>query len=121
MSDDPTSSILGTPPYSEYRTAGGFVFVSGHLGIKDGALVPGGIAEETEQAICNIQAVLCANGADLKHVVKAVVFLTSVTEWAEMNAVYASYFTEPYPARSAVGSELPFGARVEIEVIAYVP
>lgn len=121
MSDGSTPSILGTPPFSTCRRAGDFLFVSGHLGIKDGSLVPGGIAGETRQTILNIQEVLRENGADLEHVVKALVFLASIDEWADMNAVYAEHFGAPYPSRSAVGAELAFGARVEIEVVAYKP
>lgn len=112
---------MSTPPLSPVRRAGDLLFLSGQLGIADGALVEGGVAAETRQVILNIQGILADAGATLLNVVKTTVFLTSLDDWPAMNEVYGEMFGSPYPARSAIGAELAFGARVEIEAIAHVP
>ena len=79
----------------------------------------GGIKEQTHQSLTNAQNILMEAGIDLSHVVKTTVFLSDIANFALMNEVYAEFFTEPYPARSAVAvKDLPKGALVEIEVIA---
>ena len=81
--------------------------------------VEGDATAQTVRVLDNVRAVLAANGMTFADVVKSTVFLTDLADFGAMNAVYASYFTEPYPARSTVQvSALPRGARVEIEVIA---
>lgn len=108
-------------PYSQAVAMHGFVFLSGQLGIDPitGTLVSGGIKEETEQALKNVQAVLESAGLSLAHVVKTTVFLADIADFAAMNEVYARYFSNSYPARSAFQvAALPKGARVEIEAIA---
>ena len=108
-------------PYSQAIEAGGFVFASGQLPIdpETGAFAEGGIKEQTRQSLINAQAVLRAAGIDLTHVVKTTVFLSDIDNFAAMNEVYAEFFKEPYPARSAFAVKtLPKGALVEVECIA---
>jgi len=110
-------------PYSQAVKAGSFIFLSGQLGInpKTGEFVEGAVSEQAEQVFKNIQAVLVEAGLDFEQVVKTTVFLADMADFAAMNAVYAKYFKEPYPARSAVAVRtLPKNALVEIEVIAEV-
>ncbi|MGN1376537.1 MAG: RidA family protein [Prevotella sp.] len=108
-------------PYSQAIVAGGFVFASGQVPIDPatGNFVEGGIKEQTRQSLTNVINVLAEAGIDLSHVVKTTVFLSDMDNFASMNEVYATFFSEPYPARSAVAVKtLPKGALVEIEVIA---
>jgi len=97
------------------------LYLLGELGAKPGTLdlVPGGIGSETRQTLENIQATLHANGSDMSKVVKCLVMLADINEWPAMNDVYRTFFSAPYPARSALGaSGLALGARVEIECMA---
>ena len=108
-------------PYSQAIVAGGLVFASGQVPIDPatGNFVEGGIKEQTKQSLTNVSNVLAEAGIDLSHVVKTTVFLSDMDNFAAMNEVYATFFSEPYPARSAVAVKtLPKGALVEIEVIA---
>ncbi|MFZ6027180.1 MAG: RidA family protein [Chloroflexota bacterium] len=108
-------------PYSVAVKTGGLVFTAGQLGLdpETGALVAGGVVAETRQALTNLQAVLEASGASLASVVKATVFLRDMDDFAAMNGVYATFFTENFPARSAVQvARLPKDGAVEIEAIA---
>jgi 2-iminobutanoate/2-iminopropanoate deaminase len=108
-------------PYSQAISAGEIIFVSGQLGLnpKTGKLAEGGIAAETKQALENIKAVLLAAGSNLSNVVKADVYLADMSEFSKMNEVYATYFSEPYPARVTIGvKQLPKDGRVEISVVA---
>ena len=108
-------------PYSQAIKAGGFVFVSGQIPIdpQTGAFVPGGIAEQTEQVLKNLSAVLEAAGSSLSQVVKTTVFLADMSEFSAMNEVYGKFFTNAPPARATVAAAgLPRDARVEIEVVA---
>ena len=110
-------------PFSKAVRVGNTLYLSGELGAKPGTmeLVPGGIGPETRQTMENIKATLEAHGSDMQHVVKCLVMLADINEWAEMNEVYRTYFTGRFPARSAMGaSGLALGARVEIECIATV-
>jgi 2-iminobutanoate/2-iminopropanoate deaminase len=107
-------------PYSQAIVANGFIYTAGQIGSdpKTGALVDGGIAEQTEQALKNIAAVLKAAGTDLGSVVKTTVFLADINDFAKMNEVYAKFFKKPYPARSTVQvARLPRDAKVEIEAV----
>jgi len=108
-------------PYSQAIKANGFVFVSGQLGLRPGEqeLVPGGIAEQTEQVFANLRAVLAAAGSGLDRLVKTTVFLQSLGDFAAMNEVYARHVATAPPARSTVEvAKLPSGALVEIEAVA---
>jgi len=111
-------------PYSQAVMSGGFVFTAGQIALNtDGELVGGGdITAETRQVLTNLRAVLEAAGAGLDTVVKTTVFLQDMGDFAAMNAVYAEFFSPPFPGRSAVqAAALPKGVRVEIEAIARVP
>lgn len=108
-------------PYSQAIKVGNLVFTSGQIPIDlaTGVLDEGGIKEQTRQSLTNVKAILEEVGLSLANVVKTTVFLADMNDFADMNAVYAEFFAEPYPARSAVAVKtLPKGALVEIEVIA---
>ena len=101
---------------------GNLVYTSGQIPIDPatGVFVEGGIKEQTRQSLTNIKAILEEAGLTLSNVVKTTVFLADMNDFADMNAVYAEFFTKPYPARSAVAVKtLPKGALVEIEVVAF--
>jgi 2-iminobutanoate/2-iminopropanoate deaminase len=108
-------------PYSQAIRVGNIVYTSGQIPLDPatGAFVEGGIKEQTRQALTNIKAILEEAGTSMDNVVKTTVFMANMDDFADMNAVYAEFFTEPYPARSAVAvKSLPKGALIEIEVIA---
>ena len=108
-------------PYSQAIEAGGLVFASGQLPINPstGTFPEGGIKEQTRQSILNAQAILESAGCSLSNVVKTTVLLADIADFAAMNEVYASFISEPFPARSAFADrDLPKGALVEIEMIA---
>ena len=110
-------------PYSQAIQVGNLVFTSGQIPIDPatGAFVDGGIKEQTRQSLANVKAILEETGTSLNKVVKTTVYMADMNDFADMNAVYAEFFTEPYPARSAVAvKKLPKGALVEIEVVAEV-
>jgi 2-iminobutanoate/2-iminopropanoate deaminase len=110
-------------PLSDVVRVDSLLYLSGKLGTDDsGKLVAGGIAAETKQTMENIRTVLEKNGSSLDHVVKCTVMLADIKEWADMNAVYVTFFKKDrLPARSAFGtSGLVLGARVEIECLAIV-
>ena len=116
---DNASKALG--PYSQAIEAGGMVFASGQVPIDPATdqFVEGGIKEQTRQSLTNARNILREAGTDLTHVVKTTVFLSDLDNLAAMNEVYAEFFQQPYPARSAVAVKtLPKGALVEIECIA---
>ena len=121
LHSDKAPKALG--PYSQAIVAGGFVFASGQVPIDPatGEFAEGGIKEQTKQSLTNVTNVLAEAGIDLTHVVKTTVFLSDMDNFAAMNEVYATFFKEPFPARSAVAVKtLPKGALVEIEVVATV-
>ncbi|HWG85231.1 MAG TPA: RidA family protein [Deinococcales bacterium] len=108
-------------PYSHAVRAGELIFTSGQVGLDPatGKLVDGGVTAEAEQVFRNLHAVLEASGHSFRDVVKATVYLTDMTDFAAVNAVYAKQFTEPYPARTTIAvAALPVGARVEVELVA---
>lgn len=110
-------------PYSQAVKAGGFVFCSGQIPIdpETGEFVSGGVAEQTEQVLKNLTAVLKAAGSGLESVVKTSVFLADMGDFAAMNEVYGKYFDTNKPARATVqAARLPRDARVEIDCIATV-
>ncbi|MBR4406109.1 MAG: RidA family protein [Bacteroidaceae bacterium] len=119
-----TQAPAAIGPYSQAIEVNGFVFASGQIPIDPatGEFVEGGIQEQTRQALTNASNILKQAGTDLAHVVKTTVFLSTITDFAAMNEIYAQFFTEPYPARSAVAvKDLPKGALVEVEVLAVKP
>lgn len=107
-------------PYSQAIEAGPFVYTSGQLPINpaDGTM-PADIAGQTRQSLENVKAILNEAGLSMDNVVKTLVFLADMNDFAAMNTVYQEYFSAPYPARSAVAVKtLPKNALVEIEVVA---
>jgi 2-iminobutanoate/2-iminopropanoate deaminase len=107
-------------PYSQGIAHGGFVFVSGQLGVDaGGSMVEGGISEQTEQVMKNLSAILEAAGTSLENIVKATIFLVDLGDFQAMNEVYARYVGDEPPARATFQvAALPSGALIEIEVIA---
>ena len=108
-------------PYSIATRFGNLVFTAGQLGMDpdSGELVEGGVQAETRQALTNLKHVLEAAGASMNDVLKTTVFLRDMNDFASMNAVYGEFFTESYPARSAVQvAALPKDGAVEIEAVA---
>ena len=108
-------------PYSQAIVAGGFVFVSGQLGLKPGdhELLGGTIGEQTEQVFANLRAILEAAGTGLDRIVKTTVYLQDLGDFAGMNEIYAKHVGDQPPARATVEvAALPSGALVEIEAIA---
>jgi reactive intermediate/imine deaminase len=107
-------------PFSEAVCVGKMLYLSGMIGLEGPMkVIPGGITAETRQAMENIKATLERYGSSLDDVIKVTVMMADISEWAEMNKVYVTYFTKNMPARSAFGaSGLALGARVEIECIA---
>jgi 2-iminobutanoate/2-iminopropanoate deaminase len=110
-------------PYSQAVVAGGFVFTAGQIGLDPatGAMVDGGVEAQAHRALTNLRAVLEAAGSGLNRVVKTTVFVTDMADYKAVNGVYAQYFQQPFPGRSAVAAAaLPAGALVEIEAVATV-
>lgn len=107
-------------PYSPALTVGQLVFLSGQIPLgPDGAIVDGGIREQTVRVLDNMRGLLAAAGADLSKVAKTTIYLADMADFAVVNEVYASYFAEPYPARATVQvARLPRDVRVEIDAIA---
>ena len=119
LSTEKAPAAIG--PYSQAIEANGMVLASGQLPIDPatGAFPEGGIKEQTRQSLLNAQAILQSAGLDLKDVVKTTVLLSDIANFGPMNEVYAEFFAQPYPARSAFAvRDLPKGALVEIECIA---
>ena len=110
-------------PYSQAIRVGNFVYTSGQIPIDPatGVFAEGGIKEQTRQSLLNVKAILDEAGLTMSDVVKTTVFMVDMNDFAEMNTVYAEFFCEPFPARSAVAVKtLPKGALVEIEVVAAI-
>jgi 2-iminobutanoate/2-iminopropanoate deaminase len=114
-------------PYSPVRRVGEWIITSGQVGLavdESGAasLVPGGTIPELHQALANVASVLAEEGATLADVVKTTLYVIDMGEFAALNEVWVTYFTDNRPTRSAVAvAALPVGARVEVEAWAYVP
>jgi 2-iminobutanoate/2-iminopropanoate deaminase len=120
--------VIATPdapkavgPYSQAVLVGDTLYCSGQIPLDPvtGEVVAGGVREQAERVFLNLGAVLRASGMDFSDVVKATIFTTDLSKFGELNEVYSSYFSEPYPARSTVQvSALPRGVQVEVEVVA---
>lgn len=118
-----TKAPAAIGPYSQAVRVGNLVYTSGQIPINPatGVFAEGGVKEQTRQSLLNVKAILEAAGLTMSDVVKTTVFMADMNDFADMNAVYAEFFSEPYPARSAVAVKaLPKGALVEIEVVAGV-
>jgi 2-iminobutanoate/2-iminopropanoate deaminase len=108
-------------PYSQAIAAGPFLFLSGQIPLdpSSGQVVAGDITAQTHQVLKNLGAILSAAGRSYEHVVKTTVYLSDMSEFAAMNAVYATYFPAPFPARATVqAARLPRDVKVEIDLIA---
>jgi len=108
-------------PFSEAVRVGNLLYLSGQIGMVPGKLelVAGGLQAEGKQALENLKTTVEANGYTMRDVVKCTVMLADIKEWAPFNEIYKTYFSAPYPARSAIGANgLALGARVEIACIA---
>src|SRR5215831_1727352 len=117
-----TSPELAPPvgPFSQAVKIDGVLYFSGQVAQDpaSGKLVEGGIVPETERIFQNLSALLKAAGRSFDDVVQARVFLTSMTDFAAMNGIYATYFSQPFPARTTIGAAtLPLGACVEIDLV----
>jgi len=109
-------------PYTPVVRAGDWVIVSGQLGLADGAIVSGGVAAQTKQAIVNLKAHLAGAGLTVADVKKTMCFLTDMDTFATFNEAYVAGFGDSRPARSTVGvAALPMGGAVEIEAWAFKP
>jgi 2-iminobutanoate/2-iminopropanoate deaminase len=108
-------------PYSQAIRAGSLLFVSGQIPLDPatGTLVEGDLATQTHRVFQNLEAILVAAGATFDNVVRTTVYLADMNDFPAMNAVYATYFTSPAPARATVqAARLPKDARIEIDLIA---
>ena len=122
--------VISTPkapaaigPYSQAIRVGNLIYTSGQIPINPatGQFVEGGIKEQTRQSLTNVKAIREEAGTSMANVIKTTVFMADMADFADMNGIYAEFFAEPFPARSAVAVKtLPKGALVEIEVIAEV-
>ena len=116
-----TAAPAAIGPYSQGIEGGSIVITSGQLPVDPvtGAFAEGGIAGQTRQSLTNVQAVLAQAGLTMENIIKTTVFLKDMNDFAAMNEVYATFFPENPPARSAVeGARLPKDAMVEIEAVA---
>ena len=117
-----TSAPKPLGPYTPVVRAGDWVIVSGQLGIRDGALVPGGVAGQTAQAVKNLKERLKEAGVSIHDIAKTLCFLTDMDTFATINEAYVAGVDGARPARSTIGvAALPFGGVVEIEAWAYKP
>ncbi|MDO4622330.1 MAG: RidA family protein [Eubacteriales bacterium] len=110
-------------PYSQAVQAGNTIYVSGQIPVDPatGAFAGEDIVTQTRQSLTNISNILKAAGTDMSHVVKTTCLLADINDFAAMNEVYATFFTEPYPARAAFeAANIPKGALVEIEAVAVI-
>jgi len=108
-------------PYSQAIVAGGLVFVSGQIGLRPGTttLVSEDVVEQTQQVLANVAAILRASGTSLDRVVQATIYVTDISDFGDVNAVYGKTFPTAPPARATVAvAALPLGAKVEIAVTA---
>ncbi|MCD7825567.1 MAG: RidA family protein [Clostridiaceae bacterium] len=107
-------------PYSQAIEAGGMIYTSGMIPIDPatGELVTGSVEAQAKQALSNLKALIEASGSSMDKVVKTVVFIKNMDDFAAVNAVYETYFTAPYPARSCVEvARLPKDVAIEVEAI----
>ncbi|MFC2025821.1 RidA family protein [Chloroflexota bacterium] len=121
ISSDKAPKAIG--PYSVATKYGNLIFTAGQLGVEPGTgeFVPGGVVEETRQALRNLSSVLEAAGSSLEMVLKTTVFLKDMNEFTLMNGAYNEFFTQNFPARSAVQvAALPKNGAVEIEAVAII-
>ena len=118
VSTDKAPAAIG--PYSQAQIAGGFVFTSGQVGIiPETGEVAVGLEAQAHQTFKNLTQLLRAAGSDISKTVKTTVFIRDMNDFAAVNAIYAQYFSEPFPARSCVEvARLPKDVLIECELIA---
>ena len=118
VSTDKAPAAIG--PYSQAQIVNGFVFASGQIGIDPATgCISEGIEAQANQVFTNVSHLLEAAGSSISKVIKTTVFIKDMNDFAKVNEIYGSYFTEPYPARSCVEvARLPKDALIECEVIA---
>lgn len=106
-------------PYSQAIKAGGFLYTSGQIPVDPATgNIPEGAAAQARQALTNVTNLIKASGADVSKTVKTVVFIKNMNDFAQINEIYAEFFTEPYPARSCVEvARLPKDVLIEVEAI----
>ena len=115
----PEGLAVPNAPYSPVVVSGESVYTAGQIANDaDGNLVPGGIREQTRQALQNVRTCLEAVGCSMEHVVKVNAYLVDLGDFAGYNEVYVEFFEAPYPARTSVQAGLPAGVLVEIEAVA---
>ncbi|MEK9179177.1 MAG: Rid family detoxifying hydrolase [Patescibacteria group bacterium] len=116
----PKAPLPGKSPHSQAIVANGFVFTQGSICLTpEGKLLEGTLEEQIHQIMKNLQAILEEAGVMFKDVVKTTIFVTDMSIYGKVNEIYASYMSDPYPARETVCvKELPLGAQVEISMIA---
>ena len=109
-------------PYSPGIRLGDLVFTSGQIGLdtQTGKLVSGGVVQETKQALSNLTLILEAAGSSINQVVKVTVYLKDIRDYGSVNQIYAEFFTGNPPARAIIQGDLPVGASVEFDAIAFV-
>ena len=118
ISTDKAPKAIG--PYSQGIEAGGFMFLSGQLGLvpETGEFAVGGVEEQTRQSLTNLKSIIESKGKKMENVVKTTVFLKNMSDFLKMNAIYAEFFEKDPPARSTVEvAGLPKDGLVEIEAI----
>lgn len=118
----PAGGAKPLAPYSPGIRFGDLVFTSGQIGLdpNTGALVPGGAAEETEQALLNLEKILEAADSCLDNVIKITVYVSDINDYATINQVYGRFFKETPPARAVIQGQLPAGAAVEFDAVAHL-
>jgi 2-iminobutanoate/2-iminopropanoate deaminase len=126
-----TPTAVSTPnapkaigPYSQAIACGGFLFLSGQIALDPatGTLKGAGVAEQTEQVMKNISAILVSRGLGLDHLIKTTVYLKSMGDFGIFNETYERFLKAPFPARATIEvSKLPKDALIEIEAVAYLP
>lgn len=118
--ETPEAPLPGKSPHSQAIVAGNFIFTQGSIYLtKEGKLLEGTLEEQIHQIMTNLKAILSAADADFEDVIKTTIFVTDMSIYGKVNEIYASYFSDPYPARETVCvKELPLGAKVEISLIA---
>ncbi len=108
-------------PYSQAIKINGFIYTSGQIAIVDGKLIEGNAGNQARLVMENLKSVLEAAGASFDNVIKTTIFLTEMADFAEVNKVYDSFMSQPYPARETVSvKQLPLNANVEISMVAYI-
>ena len=118
----PAGGAKPLAPYSPGIRLGNLVFTSGQIGLdpKTGKLVPGGVEAETRQALSNLEKILNAAGSSLDQVLKVTVYLKTIDDYGRVNEAYADFFGVDPPARSIVQGELPAGAAIEFDAVAFI-